>query len=727
MQKDAQSLREDLYRVIQHYAELTKLAKKGEVDPIGQIGRIIKSRFPYVLILVRDLLPLLESDQLTYDEMLYALIRDTQQFTDLPTLLDSRSEIEKIEAEERILLYAVKWLESRHLVRPSLQEIDPTLKYLKTLNKKYRERYAPDADATTTLIPCFLPQEHVETEAVSLVRMAELVKRALHELYLLMIEREPPKRFNFFGRGSRREEMEKDMVRLAWFLFRCGYTVDRIAKGYYKDRTADFLNEKLLDHLIDTVDRVKTMAGLSAHLATISLMDLANIYEIPSDYCGLSDPKTISRQVKIMKAKNRRGADVLAKLSQLHETYGNQPTGRIAQQFLAYRYHSAYGDYHGERRHRDPKGLRAVEIYRPYVDEEAVRKRTEEDVAQSGRLFSTKTQEEMSALIQMISQSLQNPEKVRGKQVKILGDISSGAMGKVSIGIYHDRIVALKTVKSSMASTMGNPIELLEYEAAMNERAQPSQQENQHPNIVEYYGIIDQENEKILVNGYYPSDSLTLLVERNWAEKFRPPFATTSKISLATLEVILNQMLECLRILRERGVIHRDLKTDNILYMVDANENVNRIKVIDFGVALADGPGAPNDLFRGKVVGTFSYMAPEQARGKSVFPSDLYSSGAIFTVLLTGKLPMVFPRTKTRQDLVKQILRIEKEPRPKLTDLNPWLKKNTTLEHIAATVERMLDLDPLRRPNIEECQEAFDGVFDHVGDEKYSIYIFYQN
>ena len=122
-------------------------------------------------------------------------------------------------------------------------------------------------------------------------------------------------------------------------------------------------------------------------------------------------------------------------------------------------------------------------------------------------------------------------------------------------------------------------------------------------------------------------------------------------------------------------MVHRDLKTDNILYMVDENEKLNRIKVIDFGVALAIGQGAVDDIFRGKVVGTFAYMAPEQARGRSVFQSDLYSVGAIFTVLLTGQLPMVFPKTKTRPELVQQILRIENEPRKKLTVLNPWLKK----------------------------------------------------
>jgi serine/threonine protein kinase len=349
-------------------------------------------------------------------------------------------------------------------------------------------------------------------------------------------------------------------------------------------------------------------------------------------------------------------------------------------------------------------------------------KRAEEDLKESGRCFSSKTREEMAGLLKLVMDSLDNPDRVKGKKVKVLGDISSGAMGKVSIGIFRNQIVALKKVKAHISPALGDPEKLLTYEAAMHARVQSPEQ---HPYIVEYHGLVEQNDEKLLINGYHPNDNVTQLVERNWQEKYKPPFSTESRLNLATLEIIINQLLECLRVLRAKGVVHRDLKTDNILYMVDENERLNRIKVIDFGVALAVGQGAIEDLFKGKVVGTFAYMAPEQARGKSVFQSDLYSVGAIFTVLLTGKLPMVFPKTANRQDLIKQILRIEREPRPKLTQLNPLLKKHTTLEHIAATVESMMDLDPSRRPNLEEVQAAFDGVFQHVGEAKHSISIYY--
>ena len=410
------------------------------------------------------------------------------------------------------------------------------------------------------------------------------------------------------------------------------------------------------------------------------------------------------------------------KMMELQKVYANRPHGRLLLHLLLYRYDSAFGAYHGDHRVFDARGAQAVELYKPRLDRAAMEKRAEEDLLATGRAFSSKTREEMTDLIRLIMDSLADPKKVKGKKLKVLGDISSGAMGKVSIGIFRDQIVALKKVKTQLPSALGDPVILLEYEAALHSRAALPEQ---HPYVVEFHGLIEQDGEKLLVNGYHPNDNLTQLVEKNWLEKYKPPFSTQSQLLLSTLETIINQLVECLRLFRKKGVIHRDLKTDNILYMVDQKEMLNQIKVIDFGVALAVGPGAIEDIFKGKVVGTFSYMAPEQARGRSTLQSDLYSVGAIFSVLLTGKLPMVFPKTRTRQDLVKQIMRIESEARPKLTDLNPFLKTNTTLEHLAETVERMLDLDPLRRPNIEEIQAAFDGVFQYLGPQKHHMSIFY--
>lgn len=721
MERDSQSLREDLYRVVQHYAELTRLAKKGAVDPLGEIGKILKKTAPYLLLVIRDLLPPLERGEITYHEALFLLIRAAQTFPDHQILIDSRNEIQRIEEAGRVFFLAVKWLDTPSNQRPSPQEVEMVRKKLAELNEKCKKRYAPADHESTALIPSVFVREESESSETTLARMADLVRRAVLELHHLMVEYEPQRTLLFFSRNSRKE-IEEDIMQLAWFLFRCGYTVDRIASGYFKDLLADFLNQKLLDSLIDTQKNLTSVQGVSNHLAVISLMDFGSFFEIPSDYCDVDDPRDVAAQIKVMKSRNRRGWDLLKRLSDLHKLYSANAQGRVADHLLLYRYYSAFGDYHGEHRKVDPRGAQAIKYYRPRLDRAAMEKQAEQDLQQSGRSFSSKTRDEMAGLVKLIMDSLYDPAKVRGKKVKVLGDISSGAMGKVSIGIFKDRIVALKRVKSQISPALGDPAALLEYEAALLARVQTP---DQHPYVVEYYGLMEQDDDKLLVNGYHPNDNLTQLVERNWTEKYKPPFSSQSKLTVATMELIVNQLLECLRVFRTRGVVHRDLKTDNILYMVDETEMLNQIKVIDFGVALAIGPGAVEDLFKGKVVGTFAYMAPEQAKGRSVFQSDLYSVGAIFTVLLTGKLPMIFPKAKSRQELVKQIMRIEQERRPKLTDLNPFLKKSTVLEHMAATVESMLELDPMTRPNLEEVQSAFDGFFQHVGNEKHAISIFY--
>ena len=717
----AQTLREDLFRVVHHYAELAGLAKRGEIDPLGQIGKILKTTAPYLLLVIRDMLPRLERGELTYHEALSILLGAARDFSDHDLLMEGRNEIQRIEAESRVFIYAVKWLDSRTLVKPSPQEADSIRTKLSALNEKYRARYASGQSETATMIPYFLPREESESQEVGLARVADLVGRAILELHHLMVERESAKSFFIFS-SQTRKEMEDELMSLAWFLFRCGRTVDRIARGYYKELLAVFLNEKLLDYLIANAESVGTLQGVSTHLYVISLIDFRQFYEISLDYRALEDTQEMTRQIKLMKSKKRRGVELLRKAHDLYRLYDSKPQGKLVQNFLLFRYYLSFGDYHGEHRLKDARTGRAIELYKSVLDLEAMEKRAEENLKKSVHGFSSKTTDEMTALIKLIVGSLSDPAKVSGKKVKVLGDISSGAMGKVSIGIHRNRIVALKKVKTQVPVSLGDPVLLLKYEAALHARVQTPEQS---PLIVEYHGLIEQDSELLLINGYYPNDNLTDLVEKNWQQKYKPPFVTESKITMATLEIIINQLLECLRIFRQRGVVHRDLKTDNILYTVDESEKLNRLKIIDFGVALAVGPTPVNDIFRGKVVGTFAYMAPEQARGKSGFLSDLYSVGAIIAVLLTGKLPMLFPKTSDRKELMKQLSRIEKEPRVKVMDQNPFLKKNSALEYISLTVDRMLDLDPQRRPSLEESQAAFDGVFHEVGPQKSNIGIFY--
>ncbi len=410
---DTPSLREDLFRVINHYADLAQLAKKGEVDPLSQIGKIVKKTVPYLLLTIRDMLPALESDQISYFEALNNIIRAGRTCSDPEMLMDSKNEIQRIEEGKRIFIFAVKWVEIASNLLPSPSDMDAMKRRLRELNKKYIEKYASEED-TTILIPCFFSDREAESRETTIFRMADLVRRAVLELHHLMISNEPSKRLFFFTSNSR-VEIEEDIMILSKYLFRCGWGVERIATGYYKEAMAAFLNEKLLDYLISTSDRIDTLLGTSNHLLSLCNLDFASFYEVRNDYCDLTDLKEANSKIRIMKSKNRRGGSLLKKLLQLMELYSSKPLGRLLQGFMFYRYHSAFGDYHGIHRVKDPRAVEAVKLYKPLLDKQAVEQRAEKDLEQSGKLFSSKTRDEMSGLLKLIMDSLENPGKVVGK------------------------------------------------------------------------------------------------------------------------------------------------------------------------------------------------------------------------------------------------------------------------------------------------------------------------
>jgi len=97
---------------------------------------------------------------------------------------------------------------------------------------------------------------------------------------------------------------------------------------------------------------------------------------------------------------------------------------------------------------------------------------------------------------------------------------------------------------------------------------------------------------------------------------------------------ILEALLSALAFAHARGVIHRDVKAENVLF--DESE---RPLLADFGIALRRGHGTRVTL-TGLAIGSTAYMAPEQARGQQVDPrSDLYSVGVLAWEMLTGQLP----------------------------------------------------------------------------------------
>jgi serine/threonine-protein kinase len=114
--------------------------------------------------------------------------------------------------------------------------------------------------------------------------------------------------------------------------------------------------------------------------------------------------------------------------------------------------------------------------------------------------------------------------------------------------------------------------------------------------------------------------------------------AEVGKMSVSPAVRVVRQVARALSEAHASGVVHRDLKPENVFLMGDAREP--RVKVIDFGISKLEGAPGTALTKTGVVMGTPSYMAPEQARGEHVdHRADVYATGAILYAALTGRRP----------------------------------------------------------------------------------------
>ncbi|MBA9003424.1 serine/threonine-protein kinase [Thermomonospora cellulosilytica] len=162
---------------------------------------------------------------------------------------------------------------------------------------------------------------------------------------------------------------------------------------------------------------------------------------------------------------------------------------------------------------------------------------------------------------------------------------------------------------------------------------------------------------------------------------------------------IAAQVCAVLAIAHDRGLVHRDIKPQNLMLTRDGT-----VKVLDFGVAtvLEAGPGLTRITHTGAVIGTPAYMAPEQLRGERPGPrTDLYALGCVLYEMLSGG--PVFAATTAHAMIAKHL---QETPAPlHRTDLNPelhWL------------VRQLLAKDPAQRPG--SAREVYERLLPYVGE-----------
>lgn len=190
-----------------------------------------------------------------------------------------------------------------------------------------------------------------------------------------------------------------------------------------------------------------------------------------------------------------------------------------------------------------------------------------------------------------------------------------------------------------------------------------------HPNVVHVYDAGEDDGRPFIVMEYVPGQTLAQILDR------RRKLPTSEATALA------RQAALGLQHANEAGLVHRDIKPQNLLVRDDGV-----LKIADFGIARAAEISQLTQL--GTVLGTASYIAPEQALGEEVGPqSDIYSLGAVLYQLLTGRPPYEFA------SLAELVEKQRSGTIVPVRDLEP-----TVPDEVEALVMRCLARDPQFRP-----------------------------
>jgi tetratricopeptide (TPR) repeat protein len=206
------------------------------------------------------------------------------------------------------------------------------------------------------------------------------------------------------------------------------------------------------------------------------------------------------------------------------------------------------------------------------------------------------------------------PETLFANRYRILRTLGRGGMGVVLLAEDRhrdDRIIALKVMRADSAGA-----DTESFRAEFRNIAGVS-----HPNIPEVFDF-----------GTLPPPELSLFFTTEFVEG-QPLDQLAEKWTAGQLDEVLVALCRALSFLHSRGLVHRDLKPQNVLGRLDAEDQLASLKVVDFGLALRRSE-------RSVAAGTVDYMAPELIEGRDASAaSDLYAAGMLLYRLATGRLP----------------------------------------------------------------------------------------
>ena len=269
---------------------------------------------------------------------------------------------------------------------------------------------------------------------------------------------------------------------------------------------------------------------------------------------------------------------------------------------------------------------------------------------------------------------------------RIISRIATGGMADVyeANDLVLKRIVSLKVMKEEL---LRDPANLARFQKETEAAASLV-----HPNIVRVYGRGMIEGRPYMSNEYIKGQTVR--------EKLN--FAVTLSLSQAC--DIMLQLASGLAFVHKNGLVHRDIKPDNLFCMPDGT-----IKISDFGISCKIGEKQDGDAIQGTVY----YCAPEVLMGEPASPAnDIYSMGVVFFELLTGKVP--FEGDSLSDVAMKQMKKRFPEP----SKILPTIPASIDKIIIDATRKRVSERYPTAEKMREEILKAMadkDGFKERKG------------
>jgi serine/threonine protein kinase/tetratricopeptide (TPR) repeat protein len=254
------------------------------------------------------------------------------------------------------------------------------------------------------------------------------------------------------------------------------------------------------------------------------------------------------------------------------------------------------------------------------------------------------------------------PGVLFGGRYEIQGVLGQGGMGAVYKARDRelDRLIALKVIRPELAT---DPAILARFKQELILSRNIT-----HKNVVRIFDLGEAEGIRFISMEYVDGEDLRAILRRNG--KFSPKEANS----------IVEQVCRALDCAHSEGVIHRDLKPQNIM-----RDKHGRIVVMDFGLARSLGDSGMTQT--GAIVGTMEYMSPEQAMGSTLDQrSDIFSVGLIFFELLTGRAPY------KADTAIASLMKRTREDAQSASDVDASIPKS-----LSAIVSRCLEREPANR------------------------------